>query len=286
MLSNKVKMGVIILNYMAYQATINCIQDFLSLEQKNVIMKIVVVDNNSGNDSVEILSRTFKDDKRIIIVRTDKNIGFARGNNYGYNILTQNFHPDFTVISNDDILLPDKNLFNWILQSMRQYDFAVLGPSVYSIQGRYYQSPMENFPINKNECIKRLLKFYISLIKVRFKIITYKNSSIIRKRKMKDCDYHFYTEKKTLHGSFLVFSSKYFKYYNEPFDNGTFLYMEENILRIRCNNKNLKMVYSPEYCVNHLQAVSTNMVNKNQLIRDYKRIKNIINSLKYYISLL
>lgn len=283
---NKINIGVVILNYMAYQATIDCIRDFLALEQKNVIMKIVVVDNFSSNDSVEIIKKMFYSDKRVVVVKTDKNLGFAKGNNYGYNILIKNFHPDFTIIANDDILLPDKTLISWILRSMEQYDFAVLGPSIYSTKGNYYQSPMENFSTDKKECKKKLLEFYISLIKVKLKIIMRRNPCLARKSKMKDCNYHFYTDKKTLHGSFLVFSSKYFNYYKEPFDNGTFLYMEENILRLRCDKKALKMVYSPEYCVNHLQAISTNMVNKDQLMRDYNRIKYIIDSLKYYISLL
>ena len=269
----KIRIGVVILNYMAYEVTINCVKDFLDSVKQNIDMKIVVVDNFSKNNSVEKISQEFLGDKRVNIVRTDKNLGFANGNNYGYEVLRRGFDPDFTIIANDDILLPDKSLVDWILQSMDKYDFAVLGPSVYSTRGKFYQSPMENFSVDKKQCVKELIKFYKMLFAVRVKIILHMSGGKNTNKKKNDADYILATEQKTLHGSFLVFSKKYFEYYNDPFDSGTFLYMEENILRLRCNKKNLKMVYTPDYCVHHLQSVSTNMVSEDQLKRDYLRIK-------------
>lgn len=285
-LKKNIRIGIVILNYMAYEVTINCVKDFLTLNQLGVILKIVVVDNCSSNDSYVQLKNEFYNDSRITVIKTDKNLGFANGNNYGYDMLIKNFKPNFTIIANDDILLPDKSLINWIIESMEKYNFAVLGPSVYSTKGEFYQSPMENFSTDKGECLKKLFGLYISLLKVKLKMILHVNYKQREERKCQDSDYRNLTYKKTLHGSFLVFSEKYFECYDEPFDSGTFLYMEENILRLRCDKRNLRMVYTPEYCVHHLQSVATNMVSKNQLTRDYKRIKNIIKSLQYYISLI
>lgn len=280
------KLGVIILNYLAYKETINCIDDFLKIDQSHVELMIVVVDNCSPNDSVEILTKEYDGDSRVLIVSTEQNLGFAKGNNFGYQKLIKVFLPDYVVISNDDIRLPDENLLTWIKDMDEKYHFAVLGPSVYSTNAKYYQSPLENFPEEREACLQELKKFKKSLFRVLVKRILGLNSTRVTPKTYQDANYMVVTDKKTLHGSFLVFSKEYFNYYTDPFDSNTFLYMEENILRLRCNIKNLNMIYSPKYKVNHMQAVATSMVNKNQLKRDYVRIQHIINSLKYYITLL
>ena len=282
-----INIGVVILNYMAYKATIDCVNCFLAQDQRNINLKIVIVDNCSSNNSEEILRNTFNLIDKVVVVKTAQNLGFANGNNFGYKELIHDFQPDFVIVSNDDILLNNDQLFHWIIDTSKKYKFDVLGPSVYSINGNYYQSPMDNFPTNKKECYKFLINTYISLIKVIIK----KHLNIISINKKTNLDLQnasvsLMTDKKTLHGSFLIFSLNYFKWYDTPFDSGTFLYMEENILRVRCNIHGLKMLYSPDYCVNHLQAVSTNLINKDQFTRDYIRIKHIIKSVKYYISIL
>jgi GT2 family glycosyltransferase len=90
----------------------------------------------------------------------------------------------------------------------------------------------------------------------------------------------------TLHGSFLIMSKEYLSSFDKPFDPGTFLYMEEDILKLRCDKKNIAMVYSPEYEVQHLQAVTTNLIVKDYNEKMIFRIKNIRKSLKRYIQII
>ena len=284
--ANPVKFGVVILNYLAYQVTIDCIECFLKLDQTNKFMKIIVVDNHSPNDSYEILRKKYDANSQVEIVQTDENLGFARGNNYGYQILKKEMEPDFVIFSNDDILLKDQKLLSWIENMYIKYEFAVLGPKIYSKYGKYYQSPLENFSQNKNECRKKLFEYRLILAQLKVKRILHKKSKSLAEKKYKDAEYQTMTTKKTLHGSFLIMSKKYLNEFSEPFDSNTYLYMEENLLKLRCDTKSLTMLYSPDYEIIHLQAIATNMVVSDQTQRDYKRIKNIIASLKYYISIL
>ena len=71
------KVVIVVLNYCAYEETINCvrsIQKHCTLEAIN----IVIVDNGSSNDSYQILKNEFREIKEIVIVRSQKNVGFAR----------------------------------------------------------------------------------------------------------------------------------------------------------------------------------------------------------------
>lgn len=280
------KIGVVILNYLAYKATIDCIECFLKQEQKNLDMHIVVVDNDSPNESYSVLHEKYKDNNRITVVRTPKNEGFARGNNFGYDILKKIMDPDFVVFSNDDILLNDCGVFSWILSSFELYNFAILGPRVHSIYGKYFQSPLENYSQSKKECKRKYVDYMLLSAKLRVKIILKMNSKSLSEKRYKDSDYSTMTDKKTLHGSFLIMSRLYLDEYETPFDPGTYLYMEENILRLRCDKKGLLMLYLPDYEVSHLQSVATNMISSNQSKKDYTRVRNIMQSLKYYISIL
>ena len=122
------KIGVVILNYIEYGITIDCINSFCRQTDDNINVKIIVVDNSSPNESFDVLKNEFKDNLNISVVKTPKNLGFANGNNYGYNILKEYMDPDFVIFSNSDIILPENGLYKWILQCKNDYNFGVLGP--------------------------------------------------------------------------------------------------------------------------------------------------------------
>ena len=75
------KISIVILNYINYKDTIECIESIFEMNYR--YEGIVVVDNNSENESVKILNKKYKDNKKIIIVKARHNYGFAKGNNIG-----------------------------------------------------------------------------------------------------------------------------------------------------------------------------------------------------------
>lgn len=277
--------GVVILNYLAYETTIDTVKSFLAQNVEEYRVEIVIVDNCSPNESYDKLCEVFKDIPNVTTFKTNSNLGFAKGNNYGYKKLLDILKPDFVIISNDDILLPQKGLYKWISDSYNKYEFAVLGPDIYSINGEFHQSPIDNYTRSLMKCRYRYLKNTILILKLKLMkrlnlhqdyVIPKWNNDKFRKT---SSDY-------TLHGSFQIFSSKYFLHYSEPYDNCTFLYMEEDILKLRCDKKNLKMLYDNSYMINHLQAISTNMVTSNSFDKQIFRLKNLNMSLQEYINTL
>lgn len=290
----KKKIGVVVLNYLAYEESINITKQFLKLPTDNVELHIVIVDNDSANESFDIISRKFASNPKVTVVQTNRNLGFANGNNFGYKALTEIIIPDYVIFSNSDIVLKDSSLFDWIIDNDEQHQFGILGPSVWSLKGKFHQNPIDNRNIdltwNKIELKKQYLR-KARLLAIRAFPFLRKLKYMIRKPAEQTVnadwgDYTKYTEEQTLHGSFLVMSQRYLSKYETPFDPGTFLYMEEDLLKLRCMKKKIKMIFSPDYEVNHKQAASTKKVDKSKINRDIIRISNEINSLKRYIKVI
>jgi GT2 family glycosyltransferase len=73
--------SAIVLNYLNWEQTIDAVEDLLA--QRGVAVDIVVVDNASPNDSLEHLKRRFGRNRRVAILASSHNGGYARGNNLG-----------------------------------------------------------------------------------------------------------------------------------------------------------------------------------------------------------
>ena len=70
------KIGIVILNYNDYEETSNFIEQ---IKGYKVLDEIVIVDNSSTDNSFNKL-RKLKD-KKISVIKTDGNNGYASGNN-------------------------------------------------------------------------------------------------------------------------------------------------------------------------------------------------------------
>ena len=54
---SKLKVGVVVLNFKKYEETELCVNSLL--EQKKIEVSIVIVDNGSGNESINYLKQKF-----------------------------------------------------------------------------------------------------------------------------------------------------------------------------------------------------------------------------------
>ena len=101
------KIGIVILNYKTWEATTQLVE---ALQRQTVSsnLAIVIVDNASPNGSYEHLIGLKEQYSNVVaVLQTGANLGYAKGNNYGLHWLDENLHPDYVVIANNDIELPD-----------------------------------------------------------------------------------------------------------------------------------------------------------------------------------
>ena len=94
------KVSIILVNYKNYKDTIKCLDSLKKVMYQN--LSIIVVDNNSKDDSFEIL-KEYEDD-RIIVMESGFNGGFAFGNNFGIRKALEN-DSDYVLLLNNDTVV-------------------------------------------------------------------------------------------------------------------------------------------------------------------------------------
>ena len=72
--------SVVVLNYQGATDTITCLEGLETLDWPRERLEVIVVDNNSGGDDVERISRAFPD---VRLIASEVNTGFAGGCNLG-----------------------------------------------------------------------------------------------------------------------------------------------------------------------------------------------------------
>lgn len=69
----------IVLNYKNYSQTIECAQILIEAGMD----RIIIVDNASPNNSYLFLKKNFNRSRQVFVVESEKNGGYAEGNNFG-----------------------------------------------------------------------------------------------------------------------------------------------------------------------------------------------------------
>src|SRR4051812_43023538 len=100
---------------------------------------VVIVNNGSTNSK---LLEKLCADHGCMLVTPGSNLGYFGGMNEGlqHYLLSQPM-PDFVIVSNSDLQLPDKTLFKQIAR-FNNSGYDVIGPDIRTVDGNYPQNPM------------------------------------------------------------------------------------------------------------------------------------------------
>jgi len=94
--------AAIVLNYRRPADTIECIRSLLRSER--VELKVIAVDNGSGDGSAEQIAASFP---TLSMLRIPLNLGYAGGNNVGLREALRNGADYFFIVNNDCTVAPD-----------------------------------------------------------------------------------------------------------------------------------------------------------------------------------
>ena len=155
-----VKVCFVILHYNALEDTIKCVESIQSLvETSEHNVSIIIVDNCSPNGTGARIKKRYENVTNVDVLLLEKNIGFARGNNAGLQFANQKYAPDFIILSNNDIVIEQKDFIPQILELHHEYHFAVLGPKIFAPYKGVYQNPLRDKAYTISE-IYSLIKNY------------------------------------------------------------------------------------------------------------------------------
>lgn len=168
------KVYIILLNYNSWKDSIECIESLYKLEYSN--FEIVLVDNASPNDSIEMIEEWAKGnyhleidennplyefskatipkpmeytimeegefhrtiDSKLSIIKAKSNNGFSSGNNIGLNYALQSSDAGYFWILNNDTVVEKDSLSN-LLSTYKEKESQSLG--ILGAKVRYYHRP-------------------------------------------------------------------------------------------------------------------------------------------------
>lgn len=282
----------VILHYLTLVDTLEAVA---SIKQYEKGSQIVIVDNASKNGTFEKLKEKYKDDSCVDVISTPSNVGFAKGNNLGIKYAREHYSSDFICLINNDILLIEE-ISSKIEQEYVRSHFSVLGPMIYTADGRCNDNPGRSQPMGKEEL--RVLIYYLGMMIFANKIhmgsfceSLYNGLRQIRRKfreKKIDNSHKTYLSRKEnvqLHGCFLVLSKLFFEYFDGLYS-GTFLYMEEDILFWQLMQKNLTSVYLPDIHVFHKEDSASKVVWSSDRKRTLVKQKICLDSAKAFEKLM
>lgn len=243
------KIGLVIVNYNDALNTINLINNVSNFK---VINKIVVVDNKSTDNSLELLKQI--ESKKVDIISNLENKGYSSAINIGSKYLIDNYKDCYILVSNSDIDIPNEDTIKEIVNTFKEDDIAIVMPKIY-----------ENNNIKRgwklNDPLKDLLISIPFINRIyRNKILNYNDS--------------YYNSKTTyidvFYGCFFAIDSKVLEEVNF-FDENTFLYYEENIMARKIQSIKKKICINNSIYVIHKHNATIG--NNISLLNKYKIYK-------------
>lgn len=252
----KKQFGFVVLNYINYGETIECIESILAITGNNYY--IVIVDNHSPNNSFDILSAKYKRWSNIKVLPSGRNGGYSYGNNCGIRFL-ESINICDVVIATSDTLVVSKDILQQ-LENLDTDDLGVVGPRVTNLT-----NDDENPMLFKAD-IGYVLNIHFPSLASLLRNTFYKATPFLKGAISNHKDHRRKITQSSnvymVHGCFLYLTRHYFKKCGY-LDESLFMYGEEDIFAYNCLQSNLRVLYQPTIKIIHKDARSTPKENNN-----------------------
>ena len=242
--------AAVVLNYKTWEDAVNCVNDLKAQDYAD--KHIIVVENGSGNDSAEQLKKHFDNDPLVTVIISEKNLGFAKGNNLGIRYAHEKLGYDTVFVVNSDIRVP-AGLYSRIAQA-DVTGVGAVSPSVCCPDGS-----RQCFSVNSNDAEKLARKTSVNMIKADIVALP-----LIRRlyRKKSRTAGEMDSEqplKYVLYGCSYFLAPEFFEHYSRLYPK-TFLYWEEVNLLLMLKRAGLGTLYVETEPLVHLGGASTRAV--------------------------
>ena len=286
------KFTFVVLHYKTLQDTIECVDSILySVKYENYY--IVIVDNGSNDNSGVILKKRYENNSNVVVLINEINLGFAKGNNIGFNYAKYLLKSDFIALLNNDTYIKQPEFISLIIAKYDKFKFDVIGPDVISPIDNSHQNPRRLTLKNKNR-LKKLILHHQLLLVLNYFLIDFLMEKIkkffLPKAFLSNDNpqylNHFQEQVNVkLSGCCLIFSPNFISSYDGLFEK-TFLYSEEEILYYICKRDDKKTFYFPDAKIFHKEDSTVNYLYKSSLIKRRFYYKNFIKSGKVFVELI
>lgn len=273
------KAAVVILHYQNSDVTEECLS-WLDRSDYCDRLETVVVDNCSPNGSGKALQEKYKSRPHTHFLMLVDNIGFAGGNNEGYKYAREKLHADTILVINSDLFIKDPEFFSKLEGIIEDNpEDSIIAPDIESRYG-VHQNPFRLRASTDKEHKRIILRKRTGQIIYRLPLI---NKKLIKRNAGSS------TPKKTAkteeelfdiipHGACMIFTPQWVRREPFAFREGSFLFIEEEILFDYCRHKGYRTHYVPQLIVYHMEDASQDAAFSSLLAGKKKRLKYEIQS--------
>jgi len=140
-------LSIIIVNWNVSDLLKNCIKSIYQTI-KNHSFEIIIIDNNSSDDSVQMIQSNFHD---VILIKNKTNVGFAIANNQGIKVSKYKY----ILFLNPDTIVCENAIDNMIEVLEQKKDVGVVGPKTLNEDDTIQIDCNRNFP-NLIDALRKL----------------------------------------------------------------------------------------------------------------------------------
>lgn len=232
-------LGIVIINYNKYEKTIECIDSVF--ETAKCDYKIYLLDNASANESYDTLSEKYGSNDKIVLIKSDKNLGYAKGNNLCLEYAKKD-NCDYVLISNNDIIFQNGSI-DTLLKDIQTGEHLLVEPFIRNKDGSVQVCVKKERPTFKQ--YMQFSTYLQNLVSDRKKDAYYKN---LQPNKKSDVYW--------ASGACFIADMKKFESIGF-FDPHTFLYFEEYIISEKAIKDGLSIGFDPAAQVIHYHGASS-----------------------------
>jgi len=232
------QLSVIILNYNVRYFLELCV---LSVKNalKNIDSEIIVIDNNSSDDSCEMIKRRFPNVK---LIENDQNLGFPKGNNIG----VAHAKGDYICILNPDTVVAEDTFEKVLAFAKNTENLGIIGVKLIDGAGNFLPESKRGIPTP-----------WVAFTKVTSLYKLFPKSKLFNQYYAQHVSKDQTAEVEILVGAFMFMKKEV---YDEVggFDEDCFMYSDDIDLSYMVSQKGKKNYYFHETAVIHYKGESTN----------------------------
>lgn len=238
------KVAIVILNWNGLRDTVECLESLKNITYPNY--EVIVVDNGSKGEDVEVLRNKFGD--YIHMIENDKNYGFAEGNNIGMRYALENSNPDYILLLNNDTVVDPGFLTELVKVAESDPLIGIVGPKI-----RFYYEP------NRIQSAGGQINWWTGQL------------SLIGCTQIDRGQFDEMREVDWVIGCALLVKSETIREIGLLYA-GYFAYLEETDWCARCGKAGYKVIYTPAARLWHKRRLAVGRIDK---IRLYYRTRNL-----------
>lgn len=251
--------SIVIVNYRNYSLTERCVQSVLNNTPSHEF-EIVIIDNNSPNESYKILNEKYKNDSFIKIIKNEENIGYGAA----INKAVKKINSEYILILNPDVIVIDDAINIMLKKIAEDSNIGIIG------------CKLLNDDYSLQYSCRRILSMS-ELLKSRTPLSKLVNKTTVRniddKYLMKDISHGEEQEVDWVMGSCMLLSRETFNKV-DGFSKEFFMYFEDVDLCHKIDLINKKVLYYPAAQMIHSHAQeSKKKINKLTFIHLSSMIK-------------